>query len=238
MSTGARLAGFGSGERLIMDDHERQLWDSYHADRSDAARNALVIHFLPYVRSQVAKFVETIPAWAGVEAGDLVNDLVPALIDLIKRFDLSRRLAFTTFASQRLCGAMRDAMRERDFVPRSVRIKLKKDPEYPVPSIVPMCGDDDTCRFDNSTPLQYRLPAAPEKASEGERSRFWAAVCRGLDKTDRLILLMYYREQKTMAQIGESLGVSESRVSQRMKSIKARLAQREGLRELRLQAWD
>ena len=222
-----------------MDDRERQLWAAYHASRSVDTRNALVEYFLPYlVHGKVEPFVKNLPPWSGVEVGDLVNDVIPALIDVIERFDIDRGLAFTTFASPRLSGAMRDAMRSRDFIPRSVRVKLKVDPKLPVPAIVPMCGDEDDCRFDNTQPLQYRLPAVPEKSSEGERTRFWAEVCKGLDKTDRLILLMYYREQKTMAQVGESLGISESRISPRMKSIKERLKQCDGLNELRLQAWD
>ena len=215
-----------------MDDREKALWTAYHATLSIDHRNALVEYFLPYVvHDKVKPFVETLPAWSGVEVGDLVNDLIPALIDVIERFDINRGLAFTTFASQRLSGAIRDAMRSRDFVPRSVRLKIKVDPKYPVPAMVPICGDD-------AAPIQYRLPAARQTASEGERKRFWAEVCKGLDKTDRLILLMYYREQKSMAQVGESLGISESRISQRMKSIKERLKQRDWLNELRLYAWD
>ncbi|MCP3904271.1 MAG: sigma-70 family RNA polymerase sigma factor [Planctomycetes bacterium] len=44
-------------------------------------------------------------------------------------------------------------------------------------------------------------------------------LVRGFDRRDRLIVVLYYYEQMTMLEIGRTLGISESRVSQRLDSI-------------------
>ncbi|MHC5114992.1 MAG: sigma-70 family RNA polymerase sigma factor [Planctomycetota bacterium] len=44
-------------------------------------------------------------------------------------------------------------------------------------------------------------------------------LVRGFDRRDRLIILLYYYEQMTMLEVGRTLGISESRVSQRLDSI-------------------
>lgn len=48
-------------------------------------------------------------------------------------------------------------------------------------------------------------------------------VTRGLSRAERLIVVLYYYEQMTMKQIGETLDLSESRVSQMHSAILARL---------------
>ncbi|MEX0702479.1 MAG: FliA/WhiG family RNA polymerase sigma factor [Planctomycetales bacterium] len=48
-------------------------------------------------------------------------------------------------------------------------------------------------------------------------------VTRGLNRNERLIIILYYYEELTMKEIGNTLGLSESRVSQMHSSIVARL---------------
>ena len=48
-------------------------------------------------------------------------------------------------------------------------------------------------------------------------------VTRGLNRNERLIMILYYYEEQTMKEIGTTLGLSESRVSQMHSSIVARL---------------
>jgi len=44
-------------------------------------------------------------------------------------------------------------------------------------------------------------------------------ITKGFDHRDRLIIILYYYEHMTMREIGQVLGASESRVSQRLESI-------------------
>ena len=48
-------------------------------------------------------------------------------------------------------------------------------------------------------------------------------VTKGLNRNERLIVILYYYEELTMKEIGATLGLSESRVSQMHSSIVARL---------------
>ena len=50
-------------------------------------------------------------------------------------------------------------------------------------------------------------------------------VTRGLNRNERLIIILYYYEDMTMKEIGSTLGLSESRVSQMHSSIVTRLQQ-------------
>ena len=48
-------------------------------------------------------------------------------------------------------------------------------------------------------------------------------ITRGLNKKERLIIVLYYYEELTMKEIGETLALSESRVSQMHAAILLRL---------------
>ncbi|QDT66762.1 FliA/WhiG family RNA polymerase sigma factor [Calycomorphotria hydatis] len=48
-------------------------------------------------------------------------------------------------------------------------------------------------------------------------------VTKGLNRNERLIIILYYYEELTMKEIGQTLGLSESRVSQMHSSIVVRL---------------
>lgn len=50
-------------------------------------------------------------------------------------------------------------------------------------------------------------------------------ITRGLNRNERLILILYYFEEMTMKEIGQTLDLSESRVSQMHSAIIARLQQ-------------
>lgn len=55
-------------------------------------------------------------------------------------------------------------------------------------------------------------------------------VTKGLNRNERLIIILYYYEELTMKEIGNTLGLSESRVSQMHSSIVARLKEQLGRR--------
>jgi len=58
-------------------------------------------------------------------------------------------------------------------------------------------------------------------------------VTKGLNRNERLIMILYYYEELTMKDIGNTLGLSESRVSQMHSSIVARL--KEQLKQRRVE---
>jgi RNA polymerase sigma factor FliA len=95
------------------------------ATSSDAtARDALLREHLGlvyHVAQQLAR------AGANdIELHDLVSAGTLGLIDALEHFDMSRGVAFSTFAAPRIRGAMLDELRQIDRVPRSVRRKTRQ----------------------------------------------------------------------------------------------------------------
>lgn len=71
-----------------------------------------------------------------------------------------------------------------------------------------------------------RDPKSEDPGIKVSRELFAELLARGLAREERLVLLLYYYEDMTMAEIGSVLNLSESRVSQIHKEIIQRLRQR------------
>lgn len=69
--------------------------------------------------------------------------------------------------------------------------------------------------------LEDRRGADPVR--EIQRKDLKELITRGLSRAERLIIILYYFEEMTMKEIGQTLDLSESRVSQMHSSILARL---------------
>jgi RNA polymerase sigma factor for flagellar operon FliA len=102
---------------------EAYLWSVYQADRSIANRNALVEFYLP-VLDAIAKRVHQVVYT--VRREDLISDGVIGLIQSIERFKPGCGWKFMTYAGIRIWGAMFDAMRLQDNIPRYARDRAKK----------------------------------------------------------------------------------------------------------------
>ena len=70
--------------------------------------------------------------------------------------------------------------------------------------------------------------------SEVQKKDLKALITRGLTRAERLILILYYYEEMTMKEIGMTLDLSESRVSQMHSSILIRLKEQLELRRKEL----
>jgi RNA polymerase sigma factor for flagellar operon FliA len=66
-------------------------------------------------------------------------------------------------------------------------------------------------------------PDAPDPVTQTQRRELRDLITRGLTRGERLILILYYYENMTMKEIGATLDLSESRVSQMHSSIIMRL---------------
>lgn len=75
--------------------------------------------YYPTVRRHALSLQVRLPA--GVEIDDLIQAGLEGLFDALSRFDEGAGVAFSTFAHQRIRGAMIDELRSRDWLPRSVR---------------------------------------------------------------------------------------------------------------------
>ena len=95
-----------------------------------------VIAGTPYTREEVIhRYMHLVKYVAGrisvnlppnVELNDLINDGVVGLIDAIEKYDDDRGVKFETYAITRIHGAIIDALRALDWVPRAIRQKARE----------------------------------------------------------------------------------------------------------------
>ncbi len=97
------------------------LWQRYRSAGDPDARTALLDRYLGLVHHAARQIASRVADC--VEVDDLVSAGTLGLIQAMESFDLSRSLAFSTFAMRRIHGAILDELRARDWVPRSVRAK-------------------------------------------------------------------------------------------------------------------
>lgn len=87
-------------------------------------RDALLRQHQPLVRQIAQRLIFRLPS--NVELDDLIQVGMMGLLEAIARFDASQGHQFTTFASQRIQGAMIDDLRGNDVMSRTLR-KHQKD---------------------------------------------------------------------------------------------------------------
>jgi RNA polymerase sigma factor for flagellar operon FliA len=102
----------------------KDLWRRYKDDGSPAAREQLVVAYSPLVKYVAGRMSSGLPAH--VEEADLISYGLEGLINAIERFDLRREIKFETYAITRVKGAIIDALRTLDWVPRSVRARARE----------------------------------------------------------------------------------------------------------------
>jgi RNA polymerase sigma factor FliA len=214
-----------------------QIWREYRASNDAALRNRLVLQYSPLVKYVAGRLRTRMPE--SVEQDDLVSDGVLGLMDAIERFEPARGLSFQTFAVPRIRGAIIDGMRAMDIVPRSVRDKLRlvnraqasleerlgrvpEDVEVAREVGIPVQQLRDLSRKASSThanlddfDLADELSsAADHRVEQGDVRASLMQVVDQLGERDRIVIALYYFEGLTLAEIGQVLGVTESRVSQ------------------------
>ena len=175
-----------------------------------------------------------------VDPDDLVSDGVLGLMDAIERFEPARGLSFQTFAVPRIRGAIIDGMRVDGLraalrarqaacgpagagrCSRSGSAGSPRTPRWPARSASRCQQLRDLSRQANSNhanlddfDLADELSsAADHQVEQGDVNASLMRVVDQLAERDQVIIALYYFEGLTLAEIGQVLGVTESRVSQ------------------------
>lgn len=248
--------------------HQKQL-AVLHA-RILTMRNELVERELPVLVQVTERLKLSLPRF--VERDDLYLSGVPALINTVERFRPARGNRFDTFAIPRLRGAILDALRKMDPVPRLARkrnqvrseavqafLKAHGRPpddeetraliknvggveddseqarvmkEKPIPASVSIDAPVAAGRRSDPLTLGEQLQGeAPSPLTDAQRADLKRYITERLPRRERLMILLYYFENMTMQEVGKTLGISESRVSQSMKQLLAEMRVRLALRE-------
>jgi RNA polymerase sigma factor for flagellar operon FliA len=234
------------------------VWAEFRKTGSETLRNLLVEHYLPLVKANSERLWSKLPD--EVQLDDLISAGCDGLRDAIEMFDLKRGVKFETYCGTRIKGAILDALRNSDWVPRLVRHRatqlaqcrhklqnmLGRTPTHHELAQAMSLSEKDFERLrrdasavgmfsldrkfadtDSSRDIREADLVADRKAEDPlhhmQQDDIRRLITKGLAKNERLILLLYYYEGMTMKEIGATLKLSESRVSQMHTAILERL---------------
>ena len=88
------------------------------------SREEIIHKYLHLVKYVAGRISVNLPS--NVDINDLINDGVFGLMDAIEKYDDSRAVKFETYAITRINGAILDALRSLDWVPRAVRQRARE----------------------------------------------------------------------------------------------------------------
>lgn len=98
-------------------------WHKFKVGGDMKERDALISHYAYLVKITAGRVVTSLPP--NVERDDLISAGIIGLIKAIDQFDTSREVKFETYAIALIRGAILEMLREEDWVPRSVRERVK-----------------------------------------------------------------------------------------------------------------
>jgi RNA polymerase sigma factor for flagellar operon FliA len=92
--------------------------------RDVAARNALMAEYAPLVKFLANRIAMRLPP--NVSVDDLISAGSLGLLDAIEKFDPRREVQLKTYAECRIKGAILDELRSMDWMPRSIRKRVRE----------------------------------------------------------------------------------------------------------------
>lgn len=100
------------------------VWGEYFRDKNQkAVRDTLIVQYIYLIRYVVGRVKVSLPSTISLE--DIAGYGVEGLINAIERYSPQKNTRFETYALIRIRGAILDRIRAQDFLPRSVRKKIK-----------------------------------------------------------------------------------------------------------------
>lgn len=181
---------------------------------------------------------------ASVQIDDLIQAGLIGLMEAARLYDPSQGASFETYAAIRVRGAVLDELRRGDWSPRSLSRRVRQLSEAArvvenrtgraatsreiadnlglsldeYHQWVLDASNQNFFGLDNLEALDGAPDTGPDATYRGveedRRRRFLVKVIGTLSEREQLVLSLYYEKGMTMKEIGETLGVSESRVCQ------------------------
>ncbi|MGQ9608775.1 MAG: sigma-70 family RNA polymerase sigma factor [bacterium] len=100
-----------------------ELWRQYKYEKSNNAREKLVVRCLPLVKAMAQRLsIYTSPC---CDVDDLVSCGIIGLLDALEKYDPSMYVSFRTYAKCRIRGAILDEIRKLRWAPRSIQEKIR-----------------------------------------------------------------------------------------------------------------
>jgi RNA polymerase sigma factor FliA len=178
-----------------------------------AARDEALLGLYPAIgrvaRSAAARY--GLPT--GVDTDDLVTSGVMGVVEAWSRYDSSRDVPFEAYAARRLKGAVIDAIRAADWVPRKTRERARHTGDAVAALVsIDASHSDRTALAD--VLVDRSCPKPETRLLEADTRDELVDAVERLPERERMIVRSHYFEGALFRDIGISLGVSSSRVSQ------------------------
>lgn len=216
--------------------------------------NQDVQRMLPIVRRVVKQVQDHVPS--GVDREALMGAGMVGLLQAFHGFDPDRGVPFETYARIRVRGALQDELRSLDHLTRHQRRRAKSVNECrtQLERQGQIADDEVVAKMANVTVAEVReserYAAAPQmfdpmelgtqatatpwqdaidqesRLIQRQRVSMLQAALQKLPEREQQIMAMYYEDGLTLQEIGDILGVTQSRVSQIIKQVRRRLQKR------------
>ena len=232
-----------SNEELV------DLWSRYFDDHENKyLRDQLILQYIYLTRYVVGRVKVALPPTFSYE--DISSYGIEGLIDAVEKYTPKMGARFETYALVRIRGNIIDKVRSQDFLPRSVRQKikiLKEAQEYlkqelgrmPTTKEIAEHVEMDADKVNQLLSEDVTMTSIYEKKGSSEDSveiidtiqdttklnpqenaeeknvkQELERALKRLPERERMIMVLYYQENMTLKEIGETINMSESRVCQ------------------------
>ena len=217
------------------------LWIDYKEHHTKEVRDQLVEHYLPLVNIIAGRIAISLPPH--VDRDDLISSGFFGLMDAVERYDYERKNKFETYAGVRIRGAMLDYLRSKDWLPASLRQKIRnyektlsrlegelgrnaKDEEIAaalgieiedLQKLVTQMNVATIIPLDDYIRVetaQNTIPGPSANIEKKEMQETLAQAIKKLPEKEKQVIALYYYEELTMREISLVLHVSEARICQ------------------------
>lgn len=232
-------------------DSDNKLWLEYKEKNSAEQKEALIKRYAHLVKYVAGRLISNLPP--SITYDEVLSYGTFGLLEALDRFEPERGIKFETYAVARIRGAIIDGLRQLDWMPASLRGRIKKL-EQAIGQLEQELGrsatDEEICTYLNisveeyqqllvksaqglvfsldellpgeeeNTAGRYELigdiaqPSLDEQVQLQEVKRILVEAIAKLPEKEKLVISLYYYNGLTLKEIGQVLGVSESRVSQ------------------------
>ncbi|MBR1617336.1 FliA/WhiG family RNA polymerase sigma factor [bacterium] len=225
-----------------------KLWEEYLANRTKELRDKLIVQYIYLARYVVGRIKVNLPPSFSFD--DVVSFGIEGLIDAIEKFHPNKGAKFESYALMRIRGSIIDKIRSSDWLPRTIRRKIKEvkiatenlkqklgrmpttkeiadlmgleeekireiiSSDVSINSIYDKkgIGDDSVEIIDTIEDEHQKTPEDDVEKKDSKKQLEYAL--KKLPERERVLLILYYHENMTLKEIGETIKVSESRVCQ------------------------
>src|SRR6266545_2360100 len=202
-----------------MAGNDRELLRRYHEQGDLAAREQLIEQYMSLVRSLARRY-----SYRGEQLEDLVQIGAIGLIKAIDRFDLSRGVELTTYATPNIIGEIKRHFRDKGWavrVPRGLQelnvqisrlieqltVQLGRSPTIPELAKAASVEEEEVLEALESIGTEEHQYEVSEDRAVLEPG------FRVLDERERMILHLRFFEGLTQSQIAQQVGISQMHVS-------------------------